>query len=346
MKRIYYLLAMGFLFQQCITKSADQNEASGPTSFINTVTGAIHPDSLGLTLVHEHVLVDFIGADSTGYHRWDREQVVERVLPFILEAKKRGVKTIIEMTPAYLGRDPKILKDLSEHSGVNIITNTGLYGAVNDKYLPDYAFSISTDSLARLWMAEFNSGIEDTGIRPGFIKISVDRDSILSPVDRKLLEAAIEVHRQTGIPIVSHTGPDGPAFAQLKVLEEEGISPAAWVWTHAQNGTDKGRIAAAKKGSWISLDNIMADNIDHYVAALNALKKKGLLDHVLISHDAGYYEPDKPFGGEFRGYTAIFTHLLPALLEEGYTEDEFKMLLTENPKRAYMPTLRVLQVKQ
>lgn len=40
--------------------------------FVETVQGRIKPGEMGLTLIHEHVLVDFIGADATGYHRWDR----------------------------------------------------------------------------------------------------------------------------------------------------------------------------------------------------------------------------------------------------------------------------------
>jgi len=91
------------------------------------------PKKMGATLIHEHLLVDFIGADSVGYQRWDRDSVIATVLPFLLEAKSRGVETFIDCTPAYLGRDPWLLKKLSELSGVNIMTNTGLYGAVDNK---------------------------------------------------------------------------------------------------------------------------------------------------------------------------------------------------------------------
>ena len=88
-------------------------------------SGPISANSMGLTLIHEHILVDFIGAESTGYHRWNRETVVEKVFTYLLEAKDLGVKTILECTPAYLGRDPILMKMLSKKSRLNIVTNTG-----------------------------------------------------------------------------------------------------------------------------------------------------------------------------------------------------------------------------
>ena len=147
-------------------------------------------------------------------------------------------------------------------------------------------------------------------------------------------------HLQTGMTIVSHTGPDQPAFRQLELLKEMGVSPAAWVWTHAQNGTDEGRLKAAQSGAWISLDNIMEDNYTNYVEMIEALNSAGLLHRVLISHDAGYYDPDAVNGGEIRGYTALFTHLIPALKEKGYSQEQIDQLLIKNPKKAYTISIR------
>ena len=106
---------------------------------ILTVSGEISPEEIGLTLIHEHILVDFIGADSTGYHRWDKDSVVQKVLPFLEEIKERGVKTLVECTPSYLGKDPVLLQKLTEATGIQFITNTGYYGAVEGKYLPSHA---------------------------------------------------------------------------------------------------------------------------------------------------------------------------------------------------------------
>lgn len=307
---------------------------------IMTVSGPLEEEEMGLTLIHEHFLVDFIGADSTGDHRWEKDEVVKKVLPYLLEAKKYGVKTILECTPAYLGRDPELLKMLSDTSGINIITNTGFYGAVNDKYVPEFAFDIDVDSMAAIWVKEYKDGIAHSGIRPGFIKISVDSDSVLSSIDEKIVKAAIQVHLETGLTIVSHTGPDAPALAQLRLLEEADLSSAAWVWTHAQSGTTEGLIAAGKRKAWISIDDISKDNIQERVDLLVKLKSAGLLKQILISHDAGWYKPDEPNGGDFRGFTDIFNFLIPVLKEKGFDQKEINQLLIYNPLDAFSIRVR------
>jgi len=70
-----------------------------------TVKGEISAKQMGKTLPHEHVLVDFIGADSVSRDRYDQEEVIKVVLPYLKEVKELGCQTFIECTPAYLGRD-------------------------------------------------------------------------------------------------------------------------------------------------------------------------------------------------------------------------------------------------
>jgi len=308
---------------------------------IMTVTGPIPADSMGLTLIHEHILVDFIGAEETGYHRWNRDTVIQKVLPYLLDAKRHGVKTIFECSPAYLGRDPQLMKILSEKSGLNILTNTGFYGTGGGKFVPEFAFSMDVKALSDLWIDEVKKGIGETSVYPGFIKISVnDTSAILSEMDEKIIRAAMETHRQTGLAIVSHSGQDGPAFAQLNIIEEENFPPEAFIWTHSYEGSPEGRLEAAKMGTWISLDYIHQDDIDQNIQMINHLKSAGYLNRILISHDAGWYDPAQPSGGEFRGYNDIFEYLIPALQKVGYTQQEINQLLIENPKQAYSIGLR------
>lgn len=304
-------------------------------TFIETVKGKIKPDEMGLTLIHEHVLVDFIGADSTGYHRWDKDSVVQVLIPYLEEVKSRGVVSIVECTPSYLGKDPVLLQKLSELSGIQFITNTGYYGAVEGKYLPAYAFSASARELARLWIEEFNQGIEGTGVYPGFIKISVNEGAQLSDMDKKLVQAAAITHKETGLLIVSHTGPWATAKAQIEVLEEEGVDPKNFVWVHAQAEKDfDNYLKAAEVGVWISLDGIVWDVEGHLERVVFA-KEKGFLDRVLLSHDAGWYSPGEPGGGDFKGFTALFDELIPLLKEKGFTQKELDLMLIANPAKAF-----------
>ena len=327
-----------------ITHACSSSESPSERGNIITVTGVIDPAELGTTLTHEHLLVDFIGADSTGYHRWNRDTVVEVVAPYLEEIGTLGVHSFVECTPAYLGRDPLLLKRLSEQTGIRILTNTGYYGARSNKFIPGEVFEMDPETLAAVWIDEFRNGIEGTGIRPGFIKIGVDSDDTLSASHRLLINAAAIAHKKTGLVIASHTGPEGPAFEQIAILESRGVSPSAFIWVHAQGGSQEGIIAAAKRGAWISLDNVNAQrdknpgsrsSTQWFVERLKAMKDAGVLNRVLISHDAGWYRPGEPGGGNFRGFTDIFTTLVPALGEAGFTEEEIDQLLVVNPAEAF-----------
>lgn len=314
-----------------------------------TVNGVIDPGEMGITLIHEHVMVDWIGADSTGYHRWDRSEIVRRALPYMEELKDFGVTSFLDCTPVYLGRDPFVLKELSQRTGIHILTNTGYYGAGENKYIPEAVKGSSPREMAAQWIREFEEGIDSSGIRPGFIKISVGDEENLSRIHRNLVKAAALTHLETGMTIVSHTGTDVPAMAQIDLLRTMGVSPSAFVWTHAQRGTISGYLRAAEQGAWISLDNINGGkpdepdspgNISWFVETLLTLKDEGILDHILISHDSGWYNVGQMNGGDYRGYTDLFTKLIPNLRANGFTEADIDMLLMENPKRAYALQVR------
>jgi len=290
---------------------------------------------MGLTLIHEHFLVDFIGANEISTDRWDRAEVVSKVLPYIQEVKKYGVKTIFDCTPAYLGRDPVLLRRLAKESGIQIVTNTGYYGALDNKHLPSYAHSESSEVIALRWIREFMRGIDGTDVRPGFIKIGVDSKEKLSDMHIKLVKAAAITHLKTGLTICSHTGPGKTAFEQLEILQLQGVSPSAFVWVHAQEEKDFGYFEkAASLGAWVSLDGIGWGTIDGYIEALVSLKSKGFLNKVLISHDAGWYKPAEP-DGNFTGYTNIFTALIPALTSNNFSQKDIDQLLIKNPIAAF-----------
>ena len=159
---------------------------------IETVRGPISPDQLGVTLAHEHVICDFVGADKTGRHRWDVDAVAKRILPFFRQIKERGVTGFVDCTPAFIGREPRVLRKLSELTGIHVVTNTGYYGGAGDKFVPLHAYVESEDQLAERWEREWRDGIEDTGIRPGFMKIGVDeaKSGQLSEIDARLVRAA------------------------------------------------------------------------------------------------------------------------------------------------------------
>ncbi|PSL21536.1 phosphotriesterase family protein [Dyadobacter jiangsuensis] len=303
-----------------------------------SVKGKILTSELGTSLIHEHVLVDFIGAEKISPDRWKHDEVIRKVLPYLLEIKQRGIQTLVECTPAFIGRDVVLLKKLSEQSGLNILTNTGYYGASDNKYLPKWAFTETAEQLANRWITEFEHGIEGTGIRPGFIKTGVNSGA-LSELHQKLIEAAAFTHLKTGLTICAHTGPALPAREEIEILKQSGVHPSAFVWVHA-SGSAEELDSVGQSGCWISLDGVNTDNIAKHVELLTFLKNKGRLAQVLISHDAGWYRPGEPGGGEFRGYTAISDKLIPALKTNSFTEADIRTLMVTNPAKAFAISVR------
>ena len=304
---------------------------------IATVTGAIEPTQLGLTLMHEHVLVDFIGAAEASPSRYDAGAVFTRVLPFLQQARTLGAATLVECTPAHLGRDARLLERLARASGLHILSNTGYYGANKDKHLPPHAFTETPQQLAARWIREHEQGIDGTGIKPAFMKIGVDAGR-LSEVDAKLVRAAALTHAATGLPIAIHTGDGIAAHAEMDLLEQAGVPLSSFIWVHAHSEPDGGmHLRAADRGAWVEFDGIAPKSVDRHVALVLALRKAGRLDRVLVSHDAGWYRVGEAGGGEFRPFDTLFTAFLPALKAAGVTQAEIDQLLIDNPRRALTP---------
>jgi phosphotriesterase-related protein len=308
--------------------------AEDPLSII-TVNGKIKAGEMGFTLTHEHLLVDFTGAEQYDPDSWQDDEVVTVVAPYLQEIRSMGCRTFIDCTPEFIGRDPVVLRKVSEKTGMHILTNTGLYGAADNKYLPDYAYRESADGLAERWIREFEEGIDNSSIRPGFMKIGVAPGPI-SDLHKKLVAAAAKTHLKTGMTIASHTGPAVAAFDELGVLEESGVHPEAFIWVHAQNEQDEEkRFQAAGRGAWVSLDGLSPENNDEYIAWLKNFRDKEILNRVLVSHDAGWYTPGELNGGEFRDFSTVFTRLIPGLKAAGFTQDEIDTLFVRNPARAF-----------
>ena len=309
------------------------------TKSIQTVLGPAAPEALGPTLIHEHLLVDFVGAATVSRSRYDGDQVFARALPFLEQARAQGLHTLVECTPAWLGRDPALLRRLSQASGVAIVTNTGFYGAADDKFVPADAYRQSAVELSRGWIDEAKNGIEGTGIRPGFMKIGVDAGR-LSDIDAKLVRAAALTHQATGLRIHSHTGDGVAAVAQLDLLGSVGVPAAAFVWVHAQNEKNRDvHVAAARRGAWVEFDGVSDESLDEHVSLVLHMRAQGLLDRVLVSHDAGWYHVGEPNGGTFRPFTTMFERFLPRLRRAGLSAAEKRQLIVDNPRAVLVPAV-------
>jgi len=306
-----------------------------PKLSVMTVRGRIDADRLGSTLMHEHVMVDFIGADKVSRDRYDPEQVFTTALPHLKRAAELGCRTFVDCTPAWLGRDVSILHRLSAAAGLNVVTTTGYYGALKHAYIPAHAYKESAAQLAARWTREFERGIDGSNIKPGVIKIGVDAGP-LSEINVKLVSAAALTHLRTGLTIGSHTAGGVAAMQQLDILERLGVSPKAFIWIHAQSEKDKEfHVRAAKRGCWLEFDNIGAGDgsVQRHLDMVKSMADAGFLDLTLISMDAGWYHVGEPGGGKYRSYESLFTEFLPALRKD-FPEAQVERLIVRNPQQA------------
>jgi phosphotriesterase-related protein len=313
--------------------------ASPAGARVMTVRGPIAASVFVPALAHEHVFVDFVGADRVDPASYNLDEAFRVALPHLKKLKALGCRGFVDCTPAFLGRVPRLLARLSRATGLHILTSTGYYGAGRDRFVPAHAHEDSVEALADRWTAEWRVGIGGTGIKPGFIKTGVDA-APLSAIDRKLLRAGARTHLRTGLTVASHTLDTRGAREQLDILREEGVAPDAFIWVHAQNDwrTDA-RIEAAREGAWVEIDNVSSATVPQCVEHATELKQAGVLKRLLVSHDAGWYDPALAGGGRFRPFDAIHTTLVPALRRAGWSASELRELLTENPAAAF--TVRV-----
>ncbi len=340
---VYALIFIGVVFFYAAVPVLQSSNISKNALYLMTVKGKISADQMGMTLIHEHVFLDWSGADSINPKNWDNEGAFKIILPYLREMKAQGVQTFLECTPNYIGRNPLLIKRLADSTGLQILTNTGYYGARRNAHLPKHAYTETAQQLAKRWIQEWKNGLDGTAIRPGFIKIGVEVP--LSPLHEKLVRAAAITHKKTGLTIVAHTGPEAGAYRELEILAQEGVAPEALVWTHAQGGTREAHVDIARRGAWVSLDgmgwidpadqNSDSTALKDYIGMLKNLKDNNLLHRTLIAHDAGWYTHGAKDALVYKPYTPIFQLVIPELRKVGFNDADLRQLLIENPKKAY-----------
>lgn len=302
---------------------------------ILTVKGPIPASDFGRSLAHEHIICDFIGAELADKNRYDTGEVIAVMAPYLNALTERGFRGFVDCTPAYIGRDVHVLQALSRQIGLHIVTNTGYYGAADDKYLPSHAFVEPAEKLAERWYSEWENGINGTAVRPGFVKIGVDGGH-LSDIDKKLVIAAAMVHKKTGLTIACHTAETHAAIDVLNTVVMEGVSSSALIVAHADSIVDQEvHFELAKQGAWLEYDGITPSSIDKHVALICGIVEQNLTNRLLLSHDAGWYNVGDQGGGHIKPFTALWDTLYPALRAQGIDEGTLQKLIETNPGEAF-----------
>lgn len=324
-------------------------------ALINTVLGPIHPDSLGTTLVHEHLVIGFPGWDLDPLAgTTDRKHIVETCLKALKPAKDLGLRSLIDATPPDLSREVEIMREVSERAEINVICATGRYDEEKGtwtylKFKNQGDMGAIREELYEGFMREVTSGIGPLHIKPGVVKVATGLGHI-SPCEEALLMAAARVSKETGIPIVTHTedGTMGPEQAEL--LIGEGADPNRIMIGHmcGNQSLDYHR-SVLRRGVNIAFDRF---GVDIFVsdaarlATLVALLREGHAENIMLSHDhvsatfgRGVVWPTHLLPQTVNwSFSHIFKAIIPALKQEGIEDETIRTMIHDNPRRLFEGT--------
>ncbi len=306
--------------------------------WIQTVKGGVAVEELGLILPHEHLFTDLRGPLVPDYARAEPEAVVRVMEPYLAAAHAIGVTALVECSTVGVGRNIAVLQYLTEVTPIHIVAPTGVY---REAFTPPPLRELAGEALAEEWIRDLTEGIEGTEARAGFIKISMSHDGP-TRLEVRNLKAAALAGRQTGAVVASHTAGGAIARRQMEILESAGLDLGRFIWAHANLEPDPAvHLEAARRGTYIEFDAVGAEwqsqtaLVDYTVALIEA----GYAERILLSHDAGWYDPSQPDGqpeeGGIRGYTALVKEFIPALRARGVTDDLLHLITVTNPARAF-----------
>ncbi len=328
-----------------------------------TVKGPIDPDTLGPTIMHEHIFLDWRvppqkNATDAGLYSepvslqnlsilrvratssrdnlllTDMDLAIEELLHF----KRWGGEALVDTTPGHgFGRDPRGLVQVSNATGLHIVMGAGFY--VDGFHPPDMG-SRTVEDLTDELIRDVVLGVGKTGIRSGIIG-EVGTSRILTANEMKSIRASARASRATGVAISFHHGGFWEdKFKVLDAIASEGGDLNRVIIGHANH------VAAdvpfmkrlLKRGVYIQFD-LLGEVIPrlgriHYadvVAAILKLVEAGYSNRLLLSQDVCTKTMLKAYGG--MGYSYVLEFVVPELKRLGVTEDQVEEIMVENPRR-------------
>lgn len=294
-----------------------------------TVKGPVSPDELGITLMHEHLVVDLYPYMGTyDYIVDDEALLIEEAMCF----KRCGGGTIVDVTNMGAGRDPQAAVRVSEQTGLHVVFGSGWY---REMTYPDYIYRKTTSELAKMIVKELTEGIDGTGIRAGLIgEIGTER-GYMTPAMERVFRAAARAHRETGALISTHTTHFGElATVHLDLFEEEGVPLTRVVIGHMGDyrGIDD-LLAVVERGATVQFDHVGWPEFqkdEQRAENIRQLADRGHLERVVVSLDMCRRSFFHWFGG--KGFDYVVTSFVPMLKNAGLSDEQIRTILVDNPK--------------
>ena len=334
---------------------------------IQTVCGAIDPEVLGTTLMHEHLLWDItvcwngcaqemslrrlayepITMNHRGQIAWNPYSNLDNLFQNDIETaidevnlyKRAGGCSIVDATVTGIGRDPCALYAISKQTGINIIMGSGYYvERVHPKELKD----VSKEEIAQSIIDEFRSGVGINCIKPGIIG-EIGVSDINNEQELKSLRGAALAQKELGAALSIHI----PLFEErlhkiLDTVENEGADLNKVILSHCDSTLPNMNLhySLAERGVTIEYDlfglelltrrgKFLPQDIQR-IASIKSMIEHGYADRITVSHDVSFKIKLTRYGGF--GYGHILNNIIPLMLAEGISREDISRIVVENPK--------------
>ena len=318
-----------------------------PVASISTARGSIDSSQLGVTLMHEHIFV--IDADVWLNYpsEWESEEKqIANAVARLNDLKTRGVDSIVDLTVVGLGRFiPRIAK-VARQTPLNIIFATGIYTYRDAPFffhlrVPQPG---AVDIMTEMFVRDIEKGVGETGLCAGVLKCATDEHGVTKDIER-ILRSVAQAHRQTGVPISTHTFARGKVgLDQQRIFREEGVDLTRVVIGHCGDATDLNYLEQlVGAGSYIGMDRFGIDTILPFEERVNTVAemcKRGHAKSMVLSHDANcffHWLPRDQVAAALPrwSYKHIHDDVIPALKQKGVTDEQIRTMLVENPRRYF-----------
>lgn len=278
--------------------------------------------------MHEHTTIDLSrlkNIDDTNLNCFDQT---------VSEYKKlysKGVRNIVDVTNMDMRRNPSYVQRVSEATGMNIVQATGFY---QDKFLPEFVTDYTIDQLSEFMVNEINYGIADTNIKAQIIgEIGTSKET-MTEREKKVFEASVLAHKETNVPITTHTTLGTFGHEQVTFFKERSVDLSKVVIGHVDLTGDIDYILhMLDQGVYVEFDTVGKENYQPdllRVEMLREIEKRGYTDRVFLSMDITRKSNLEYMDGI--GYSYLLDSFVPLALENGVSEKFIFKMLEENPQ--------------
>lgn len=300
---------------------------------IQTVTGPVAFDSLGITDAHNHVWIERVASSDPASPILNDKPAI---LADLIDYRQAGGSALLDCQPGGCGRDGRILRELSESSSVMIIACTGFHR--KKYYSPDYWLWSCADpqKIADHLVGELTNSLTETKeeskpIRAGFIKIALE--ARLADVPAPLLEGAAAAAAQTGAMMEIHTEKGSAAEEAVDFFSRLGVLPTQMTLCHMDKRPDFDlHSQLAKQGVLLEYDTFYRPKYHPELKLwplIHQMTNSGLGSSIALATDMA--EPAlyaHPGGGP--GLASLPNEIQNRLKREGLPEEVVSQMLGTN----------------